>query len=103
MKLLLSLRTIDVCNQGFSADKDLGTGPTPVNVRSVGIDCISCDAFIATLPIESPKRRLVMLLENGTIRHPSVLDSLLQYLLDRLGIHSTKKKDDTCHCLDPEP
>jgi hypothetical protein len=33
-KLLLSLHTIDVCNPGFSADKDLGTGLTPVNVKS---------------------------------------------------------------------
>jgi hypothetical protein len=28
-KLLLSLHTIDVCNQGFSADKDLGAGLPP--------------------------------------------------------------------------
>jgi hypothetical protein len=90
-KLLLSLHTIDVCNQGFSA-KDLGAGLTPVNVRSVGIDCIPCDAFIVTLHIESRKWRLVMLLENGTIRHPSLLGSLLQCLLDGLGIHPTKQR-----------
>jgi hypothetical protein len=91
-KWLLSLHTVDVCNQGFIADKDLGTGLTPINVRNVGINCIFCDAFIATLHIESRKRRLVMLLENGTIRHPSVLSSLLQCLLDGLGIHPTKQR-----------
>jgi hypothetical protein len=102
--VLLGLHTIEVCNQGFHVDKDLDTGLTPVNVRSVGIDCISCGAFIAMLHIESRKKRLVMLLENGTIRHPSVLGSLLQCLLDGHGIHPTKQtKDKTCHSRDPEP
>jgi hypothetical protein len=58
--VLLSLHTIDICHQCFHVDKDLGTGLTPVNVRSVVIDCISCDAFIAMLHIDSRKRRLVM-------------------------------------------
>jgi hypothetical protein len=33
-----------------------------------------------------------MLLENGTIRHPGVLGSLLQCLLDGIGIHPTKQQ-----------
>jgi hypothetical protein len=70
----------------------MGAGLTPVNVMSVRIDCIRCNVFIVTLHIESRKRRLVMLVENGTIRHPGVLDSLLQCLLDGLGIHPTKQR-----------
>jgi hypothetical protein len=110
--VLLSLHTIDVCNQGFHVEKKIWArvSSLPVNVRSVGIDCISCDAFIATLHIESRKRRLVMLLENVTIRHPSVLGSLLQCLLDGLGIHPTKQRtklvivwilnlENTAHCI----
>jgi hypothetical protein len=90
--VLLSLHTIDLCNQGFHVNKDLGTGLTPVKVGRVGIDCISCDAFIAMFHIESRKRRLVMLLDNGTIRHPSILGRLLQCLLDGLDIHPTKQR-----------
>jgi hypothetical protein len=91
-KLLLSLHTIDVYNEGFSANKDLDAGLTPVNGRGVGIYCICCDAFMAMLHIESQKKRLVMLLENGTIRHPGELGSLLQCLLDPLGIHPTRQQ-----------
>ena len=90
--LLSGLHTIGVCNKGLSATKDLGAGLTPVNGRSVGIDCIRWNMCFATLHIENQKRRLVMLLEDGTIRHPSVLGSLLQCLLDGLGIHPTKQR-----------
>jgi hypothetical protein len=77
---------------GYSANKNLGTGLTPVNGSGVRINCILCDGFIATLHIQSRKGRLVMLLENGTIRHLGVLGSLLECLLDGLGIHPTKQR-----------
>ena len=91
-KWLLRLHTIDIGNKGFSADKYLGTGLTTVNGRHVGKHGIRGNGFITTLHIESRVRRIVMLLENGTMGHMGVLGSILEGLLDGLGIRRTKQR-----------
>jgi hypothetical protein len=60
--------------------------------RGVGEDGIGCNRFIPATHIKGRVRRLTMLLEDGSVRHPGMLGSVLEGLLDGLGIHPSKQR-----------
>jgi len=62
-KLLISLHSIDVCNQGLMTNKDLSTCRTIINGRGVSIYGISSHRLLMPMHIESWKSGLEMLPE----------------------------------------
>jgi hypothetical protein len=91
-ELLLAFHATDVRCKGFSTDKNLGAGFTTIDGRRVGENGVGCNGFITALHIESRKRRLATLLEDSTMRHPSVLNSRFGCLLAGLGVHRTEQR-----------
>jgi len=90
-KFLVSLGTIDICEERLCANEKLGMGGPGINSKSIRDDLVGGNRFRMSMDIGGRERSAVPFRKIGTSRHACILHSHFESLLDDVGGQPGKK------------